>query len=576
MKKQIVLLFLMFFTFLFSMPNNTCKASEIENTITSDRVTYSAGLNVLDVNDFEVTDKTLVTKHAMFIAGSYQDKVTIRFRDEYYNQLLKYKLHFYDLDGYFIETKSGERDATQCENELYSDGIAYCAQVFSYPKGTFSVILEVTYRNADFIPNEYGYLKLIKGPTFDPHDENDCIDPLIYQSAGSRFTDTKDKKVTINVIYPNVLSEESIRNMFKAYDGTNTGDYYGIALDFDYDAYLNVSEVVGKHPMFFEASDDYGNKTTLDAIVNVIDNEKPYLTGPDSIRHPINTTLTEEFIKSKYNASDNYDGDISNKIEINPDYTKNSSTVMNETIFVSVEDNSGNQTIKSVNVEFYDNVKPVIDCPDTITVSYRVNLPLIDIVRNSLRVTDNIDTDVTVTIYTFDWSVNIYESTRKIGDYQIEIKATDDENNTATKSVIVKVEDKIPPVIFVDNYRIELTDGVTITLEDITNLLYSNGVLENGKHYKARIVSDTYSNHKDIDGTYHMVVEYTNDSDTISKEFTVRVKSNLYTVDVYSPAINKATIIIIILSSVLVVFATIIAILTIRNKRRNKESNGEL
>ena len=80
MKKQIVLLFLMFFTLLFSMPNNTCKAYEIENTIDPDSVSYSAGLNVLDVNDFETTDKTLVTKHAMFIAGSYQDKVTIRFR----------------------------------------------------------------------------------------------------------------------------------------------------------------------------------------------------------------------------------------------------------------------------------------------------------------------------------------------------------------------------------------------------------------------------------------------------------------------------------------------------------------
>ena len=568
MKKQIVLLFLMFFTLLFSMPNNTCKASEIENTIDPNSVSYSAGLNVLDVNDFEITDKKLITKHAAFIGDSYDNKITIRFKDEYYNERLTYKFHFYDLEGYFIRTKTGERDASQCSKGLMSDGIAYCVQVMPIPDDAYSVILEVTYYNNDFMNNNYGDLKLIKGPEYAPYNAEAALDPLIYENVPSRYTNTKDKKVTINVIYPNVLSEDTFTQMIKAYDGTNTGDINGLSVGFDYDTYLDVSQVVGKHPMSFEASDDYGNKTTLDAIVNVIDNEKPYLTGPDSIRHPINTTLTEEFIKSKYNASDNYDGDISNKIEINPDYTKKSSTVMNETISISVSDTSGNQTIKSVNVEFYDNVKPVIDCPDTITVSYRVNLPLIDIVRNSLRVTDNIDTDVTVTIFTSDWSVNIYQSTRKIGDYQIEIKATDDENNTAMKSVIVKVEDKIPPVIFVDNYRIELTDGVTITLEDITNLLYSNGVLESGKHYKARIVSDTYSNHKDIDGTYHMVVEYTNDSDTISKEFTVRVESNLYTVDVYSPAINKATIIIIILSSVLVVFTTIIAILTIRKKKK--------
>ena len=166
--------------------------------------------------------------------------------------------------------------------------------------------------------------------------------------------------------------------------------------------------------------------------------------------------------------------------------------------------------------------------------------------------------------------MDIYKPTRKVDDYQIIIKATDDEKNVAQKTITVKVEDKIPPVIFIDNYRIELTDGVTITLEDITNLLYSNGVLESGRHYKARIVSDTYTNHQNIDGVYHMVVEYTNESDTISKEFTVRVKSNLYTVDVYTPRIDKTTLIIIILSSILLVFATTTVILTIRNKRRNK------
>ena len=102
--------------------------------------------------------------------------------------------------------------------------------------------------------------------------------------------------------------------------------------------------------------------------------------------------------------------------------------------------------------------------------------------------------------------MDIYKPTRKVDDYQITIKATDDEKNVAQKTITVKVEDKIPPVIFIDNYRIELTDGVTITLEDITNLLYSNGVLESGRHYKARIVSDTYTNHQNIDGNYFILL----------------------------------------------------------------------
>ena len=567
MKKQIVLLFLMFFTLLFSMPNTKCKAYEIENTIDPSSVSYSAGLNVLDVTEFEITNKTLVTKHAAFIADSYQSKVPIRFKDDYYNVLLTYKLHFYDLDGYYISTFEGTEDSSVCESGLWSDGIAYRAQTFTYPNGAFSVIFEATYTNGDFISNNYGDLKLIKGPTFNPHDQDDNIDPLIYQKFESRFTNTLDKNITINIVYPNVLSEDSFKNMFKAFDGTNTGDYYGLSLNYDYNSYLDVSQVVGKHPMSFEASDDYGNKTTLNAIVNVIDNEKPYISGPSSIRQPINTELTEEFIKSKYNASDNYDGDITSKIKVVPGYTSNSSTVKSETIYISVEDNSGNQTLKPVKVDFYDNVNPTIDCPDVITVSYRVNLPLIDIVRNSLRVTDNIDTDVTVEIYSKDSSVNIYQPTRKVDEYQIEIKATDDSNNVSTKSVKVKIEDNIPPVIFVDNYRIELADGATITVEDITNLLYSNGELERGKRYKAKIINDTYTNHKDIDGVYHLVVEYTSDSDTISKEFTIRVKSDLYTINVYTPKIDKTGIIIIILSSILVIFATTTVILAIRNKR---------
>ena len=151
MKKQIVLLFLMFFTLLFSMPNINAKAYEIENSITSDRVIYSSGYNTLDINDFIVDGKTIVTAHSMYVGDAYQNTVIVRFCDTYYNERLKYKVHCYDVDGYYIKTFEGDYNTPTCEVGLYSDGIAYAAESFVLPISTFSVILEVVYYNNDFI-----------------------------------------------------------------------------------------------------------------------------------------------------------------------------------------------------------------------------------------------------------------------------------------------------------------------------------------------------------------------------------------------------------------------------------------
>ncbi len=577
MKKQIVLLFLMFFTLLFSMPNINAKAYEIENSITSDRVIYSSGYNTLDINDFIVNGKTIVTAHSMYVGDAYQNTVIVRFCDTYYNERLKYKVHCFDVDGYYIKTFEGDYNTPTCEVGLYSDGIAYAAESFVLPISTFSVILEAVYYNNDFINNNYGNLKLIKGPYYAPYNADAALDDLIFQKIDGRLVNITNKDVSINIIYPNVLSQNDFKNMIKAYDGNNASEYEGISIEFDYDSYLSFSKSVGKHSLTFSASDEYGNTSTLNASVNIIDNEKPYLSGPSSFKYPINTELSEATIKEKYSASDNYDGDISNKIIISPEYTQISNEIKNETITISVTDSSNNTTTKSVTIEFYDNISPVIESPDEITVSYQVNLSLVDIIRNSLRVTDNIDSNVNTDIYSLDTGLDIYKPIRAVGEYELHIKAKDNSNNETTKSVKVIIEDKIPPVIFIDNNFVELTSGVDVSIEDLTNLLYANGTLKKGKHYKAKVLTDTYSSHKEIDGVYHLVIEYEDGEDIISQEFNIKVKSNLYTVEVYSPpAINKTTIIIIILSSVLVIFTTIIVILTIRNKRRNKESNGEL
>lgn len=73
-----------------------------------------------------------------------------------------------------------------------------------------------------------------------------------------------------------------------------------------------ISDVVGTYTVTYTLSDANGNKATATRTVNIVDTTKPVITinGSSVLTIPINTAYTD----AGATASDNYDGDITNKI----------------------------------------------------------------------------------------------------------------------------------------------------------------------------------------------------------------------------------------------------------------------
>ncbi len=86
--------------------------------------------------------------------------------------------------------------------------------------------------------------------------------------------------------------------------------------------------------------------------VIVKDRTSPTLEAPDTVSVLVGTPI--EKVKVKYTATDNFDGDITDKVERQNDKSKNCITL-------SVSDSSGNEIEKTVSVKYFeDHTPPVI------------------------------------------------------------------------------------------------------------------------------------------------------------------------------------------------------------------------
>ena len=94
-------------------------------------------------------------------------------------------------------------------------------------------------------------------------------------------------------------------------------------------------------------SNIFYNKKTLTRKINIIDNEKPVLTV--NSKDKVTITVNDKFSLPTYKAKDNYDGDLTNKVEItNNVNTKKAGTYK---ITYKVTDSNNNTTSKTITVE---------------------------------------------------------------------------------------------------------------------------------------------------------------------------------------------------------------------------------
>ena len=154
-------------------------------------------------------------------------------------------------------------------------------------------------------------------------------------------------------------------------------------------------------------------------IVKVIDNINPEITPEKEI---INICPNDEIPEIKYTATDEYDGDLTDMVEL---------TTLDDKIILNVSDKSNNHTTTEVLIDREDKTKPEITLKGSATVYLNVGVTYQE---PGYTASDNCDGDITgkVTI-----SGNVGTN---VGTYKLTYKVSDNNNNETevTRTIIVR------------------------------------------------------------------------------------------------------------------------------------------
>lgn len=190
--------------------------------------------------------------------------------------------------------------------------------------------------------------------------------------------------------------------------------------------------------------------------IKVIDDEKPIIILKGE--NPALVCPNNDYEEEGFTATDNYDGDITNKVTINK---------IENSIWYTVKDNSGNTSKIERKINFEDKEEPIITLKgsDSITI-YLGNLYK----EEGFSASDNCDGDITnKVISTGNVDIN------KTGTYTLTYEVVDSSGNKSTvhRNVIVKNKP-----IYNGNGVIYLTfdDGPSYLTKEILDILDETNV----------------------------------------------------------------------------------------------------
>lgn len=297
--------------------------------------------------------------------------------------------------------------------------------------------------------------------------------------------------------YTNVespISVETIKSKLTAVDETD-GDVTDSIVIAE-DNYTGHESELGAHTVKFEASDSAGNKSYLTVTIWVKDVTSPTITGPDTLTYSYDDVISEDAFLLNFTASDNCDTSLTMTTSYPTNIFDKANALGTYTVNVNGTDASGNTATKAVQVQIVDEKAPVIEGPTTITKRNSVILTTSDILAQ-YSANDAYDGACDVYIIEDNYTGN----GDKIGQYMITFGAKDQSGNIGTKVLTVDVVDDIAPVWYVDQTLIYVDASVTLTHQDIIQLMIANGEIASN-YSLVTITNDEYEANSSVAGTY--------------------------------------------------------------------------
>jgi gliding motility-associated-like protein len=204
-----------------------------------------------------------------------------------------------------------------------------------------------------------------------------------------------------------------------------------------------------KVPVLVTATDAYGNTSTCEAIVTVIDNVYPVVTCPDDITVSATEGKCTAVVNFAAEATDNCEATITYSHEPGSEFPVGITSVT-----VTATDPSGNSDVCSFNIIVTDNESPVITCPENIMVSSAEG-ECGAMVEFEAVVTDNCSANPTVT-YSHE-SGSIFP----VGITQVIVTAADAAGNSSECSFNITVtDDETPAIICPEDVTVSIDEGI--------------------------------------------------------------------------------------------------------------------
>lgn len=321
--------------------------------------------------------------------------------------------------------------------------------------------------------------------------------PVIDGYSGVYITDVNNP-VSVSIIKSHLTAVDDV-------DGDIT-DRIVVKSD-DYSANMHT---LGLWPIVFEVSDTAGNTASLTINVSVIDRTAPtFVYNSANFTSNLSAPLSLNSILNNISATDNYDGDITNKIVINSDgFSSNSEIVGSYNVVLKVTDSSGNYTLLTLTIQVKDDIKPTISGSSTYSKSTKASLSSATI-RSGLIATDNYDGDLSAKIT--EVSNNYTGKESKVGNYTITYQVSDAAGNKSNIfTVTITVIDDTKPIFYISEVILNIENYNTLTHNEIIQYLCRSKAIDTTKLYYCSFTHDEYTGHEKEAGSYKLVanIEY--------------------------------------------------------------------
>ncbi len=263
------------------------------------------------------------------------------------------------------------------------------------------------------------------------------------------------------------------------------------------DNYSNFLNTLGEKTIYFQAMDESNNiSDPFKVTVNLIDDISPQIFGLDTYNSYLSNPLSLTYLKQQLTVLDNYDGNITHKLEIIDDsYTTNINKLGTYYIFFQASDSSSNVSeIFKIKITNIDDIPPTIIGPSSLSYLLK-DKPSINNILLEYKVKDNIDLDLEILI----GDDNTYNEKVELGTYYLSLYSVDKSNNrSAPLKIKIDIVDKL---LNLNELTLYLPTSNLLTIEEISTLVNIN------EEYI--LIEDTYTPNYYAIGSYTITYELT-------------------------------------------------------------------